>query len=234
MQPPPSKRQNSGKRARSQVVDYHTIKKALLSQHHSRCAKCYRKTIPVRLARVRQKKGCLAEDGYCLLCHDCILARQEKRKQEKKRLWRKKPGKRKISKGGFWNKIRPKVLERDNYTCVWCGGKEKQKLGLGSLIPLSRGGKLTFDNFVCACWRCRPAKGSLLPLEYIWRDIDIDEFLHEELDYALRVKDPGKNVSIRFFLFAELSQFLHRLTNDAGIPSRTRSRAELLNVKLLS
>ena len=74
----------------------------------------------------------------------------------------------------------------------------------------------------------------MLPLEYLWKDIDLDEFLHEQLDHALRVKDPGKNITVRFRLFAEVSSFLHRLTNDDKIPSHTRTRAELLNVKLLN
>jgi len=174
-------------------------------------------------------------DGYILLCHDCIIERQERRKKEKKRLWDwipTKRKKRKISKTGFLNRIRKKVLERDDYTCVWC--YSKKKVGLGSLIPESRGGKRCIENYVACCGHCRPSKGSMLPLEYLWRDIDIDEYLHQELDQALRVKDPGKNVSIRFFLFAELSQFLHRLTNDNSIPSSTRTRAELLNIKLLN
>lgn len=232
MQRTPFIKQNTRKKARSQVLDYHIIKKALLDKHNSRCAHCYRKTVPVRLARVHKKSKHPKESDYILLCHDCIIKRQDKRKQAKKRLWRRKASRHKSTKGSFLNKIRKTVLQRDNYTCVWCDSKEN--LGLGPLIPLSRGGKLTFDNYITSCWHCRPAKGSRLPLEYIWRDIDIDEFLHEELDYALRVHDPGGNTTIRFRLFAEVSSFLHRLTNDDKIPSSTRTRAELLNVKLLS
>jgi len=208
------------------------IKKDLLEKASGRCAHCYRKTVPVRLVRIRQKKGCVGNDGYILLCHDCIIKRQEKRKKEKKRLWRRKPGKRKLTKGSFLNKIRKQVLERDKYTCVWCCSKEK--IGLGSLIPESRGGKRCIENYVACCQKCRPSKGNKLPLEFIAEAIFIDEYLHEELDHALRVKDPGKYISIRFFLFAEVSSFLHRVTNDSSIPDSTRSRAELLNIKLLS
>ncbi|MBA7542118.1 hypothetical protein ES705_34437 [subsurface metagenome] len=220
---------------KSQLPTGKDIRKALLDKAGNRCAHCYRKTVPVRLARIRQKKGLLGIEGYILLCHDCIIKRQEKRKEDKKRLWEWKPTKhtkRKISKTGFFNRVRKKVLQRDDYRCVWCD--MDKKIGLGSLIPESRGGKRCIENYVACCQKCRPSKGNMLPLEYLWKDIDIDEYLHEGLDHALRVKDPGKNITIRFFLFSEISSFLHRLTNDNSIPSHTRSRAELMNIKLLS
>jgi len=209
------------------------IKKVLLDKAGNRCAHCYRKTVAVRLARVRKKGGQLRESDYILLCHDCIIKRQEERKEEKKRLWRRKASKRKLTKGGFFNKIRKEILERDDFRCLWCGGKEH--LGLVSLIPISRGGKLEFNNYVTSCQKCRPSKGNKLPLEFIAESIFIDEYLHEELDEHLRVKsDPGKHVQIRFYLVSEISEFLHQLTNNDKIPSSTRSRAELLNIKLLN
>lgn len=235
MQRSPFTKQDSRRKASSQVPTRYLIKKALLNRAGSRCAYCYRKTVPVRLARVHKNSRQPKESDYILLCHDCIIKRQEKKKEARKRLWRRKASSRKISKGGFWNRVRKKVLERDGYTCVWCGAKEKQKLGLGSLIPISRGGKLEFDNFVCTCQHCRPSKGNKLPLNFIFEAIDINEYLKGELDEHLRVGgDPGKYVKIRFYLLSEISEFLHRLTNDATIPSHTRTRAELLNVKLLS
>lgn len=235
MQANPFTKEDSRKKASSQVPTCYLIKKALLNRAGSRCAYCYRKTVPVRLARVHKKKSKQSkESDFILLCHDCIIKRQEEKKQAKKRLWRRKAARRKITRGGFWNRIRPKVLKRDNYTCVWCGTKEKQKLGLGSLIPESRGGKLEFDNFVCTCQHCRPSKGNKLPLNFIFEAIDLDEYLKGELDQHLRVvADPGKYVQVRFYLVSEISEFLHRLTNDASIPSHSRTRAELLNIKLL-
>lgn len=246
MQATPLKKQDSPKPARRQVPDYHTIKKALLDKHHSRCADCYRRTVPVKLVRVWRKKGSPKGEPYILLCDDCIVERRqkekEKKKQAKKRLWHRKPNKRKLTKESFLNKIRKEVLKKDNYTCVWCGTKEPANIkrvprlvGLGSLIPESRGGKRSIDNYVACCQKCRPSKGNMLPLEYLWRDIDLDEYLHEQFDYALRVKgDPGKYIQVRFFLFSEVSSFLHRLTNDSNIPSPLRSKAEMINIKLLS
>ena len=233
MQPHPFTKQDTRKKANSQVLDYHTIKKALLDKHKGRCAHCYRRTVPVRLVRDWRKKESLTGQPYILLCHDCIIKRQEKRKQEKKRLWHRKLNKRKLTKGSFLNKIRPEILQRDNYKCVWCGSKEL--VGLGSLIPESRGGKRCIENYVACCQKCRPSKGNKLPLEFIAESIFLDEYLNEELDEHLRVKsDPGKNTSIQFALLAEISEFLHKLTNSKAIPGKVCTRAERLNIKLLS
>ncbi|MBA7658816.1 hypothetical protein ES703_66775 [subsurface metagenome] len=233
MQPTPFTKEDTRKKARSQVLDYHSIKKALLDKHNRRCAHCYRKTVPVRLTRVNKKTDQVKESNYCLLCHHCIIKRQEKRKEDKKRLWRKKLSSHKISKAGFFNRIRTKVFERDDHKCLWCDSRKN--LGLGPLIPLSRGGKLVFDNYVTTCQHCRPSKGNKLPLEFIAESIFIDEYLHEELDEHLRVRTPaGKYTTIKFYLFCELSEYLNKVTNDPSIPSHTRSRAELLNIKLLS
>lgn len=226
-------KQNTRKKARSQVPTHYLIKKALLNRAGSRCAKCYRKTVPVRLTRVHKKSKQPKESDYILLCHDCIVERQEQRREAKKRLWHRKATRRKITRGGFLNKIRKQVLQRDNHKCVWCN--THKNLGLCSLIPESRGGKLEFDNFVCTCASCRPSKGNKLPLEFIAEPIFIDEYLHEELDERLRVKsDPGKNTSIRFGLLAEISEFLHKLTNSKAIPDKVRTKAERINIKLLS
>ncbi|MBA7496630.1 hypothetical protein ES702_07239 [subsurface metagenome] len=232
MQRSPLTKEDSRSKNKSQCLSSYLIKKVLLDKAGRRCAHCYRKTVPVRLARVRPKKGRLTEDGYCLLCHDCILKRQEKRKQAKKRLWHRKAASRRISKTGFFNRIRKNVLQRDGYRCLWCGTKEK--IGLGSLIPESRGGKLTFDNFIASCQKCRPSKGNKLPLNFLFESITVDEFLHEELDEHLRVSNPGNNTTVSFYLLAEVSSFLHALTNNKEIPSHTRSRAEQLNIKLVS
>ncbi|MBA7608897.1 hypothetical protein ES703_16081 [subsurface metagenome] len=232
----PFVKEDSGKNARSQLSSPYLIKKALMNQHKGRCADCYRRTVPVRLVRVWRKRESPKGEPYILLCDDCIVKRRkkekEKRKKQKKRLWRRKTSKGKISKGGFFNRIRKEILERDNFRCLWCGDKEH--LGLGSLIPISRGGKLTFNNYVTTCQHCRPSKGNKLPLEFIAEPIFIEEYLNEQLDEGLRLKsDPGKNTSIRFGLLAEISEFLHKLTNNNSIPGKLRTKSERLNIKLL-
>ena len=49
------------------------------------------------------------------------------------------------------------VLVRDNYTCVYCGSKEK--MTVDHVHPQCKGGKDTFENTVAACWKCNNRKG---------------------------------------------------------------------------
>lgn len=54
------------------------------------------------------------------------------------------------------------VLQRDSYTCAYCGGYGDT---LDHVIPESRGGRNTWDNLVAACARCNGRKGSRTPAE---------------------------------------------------------------------
>lgn len=53
-------------------------------------------------------------------------------------------------KNGWWD-IRKKVLERDNYKCVYCGNSAEE---VHHLIPLSRGGTTTMSNLISLCKSC--------------------------------------------------------------------------------
>jgi 5-methylcytosine-specific restriction endonuclease McrA len=55
------------------------------------------------------------------------------------------------------------VMIRDDYTCVYCGSKERTTID--HVIPVSRGGKSTFENCVSACMSCNSKKGSNTPSE---------------------------------------------------------------------
>ncbi len=70
---------------------------------------------------------------------------------------------------------RKAVLRRDNYTCAYCGavpgekrhGKllVKQDFTIDHILPVSRSGKNTWSNTVCACWWCNQRKADRLPHE---------------------------------------------------------------------
>ena len=47
---------------------------------------------------------------------------------------------------------RPKVLERDNYSCVLCGGH--YGIAIHHVIFRSQLGKSTMDNLACLCMQC--------------------------------------------------------------------------------
>eukprot|EP00197_Chlamydomonas_leiostraca_P007221 CAMPEP_0202865676 /NCGR_PEP_ID=MMETSP1391-20130828/6291_1 /ASSEMBLY_ACC=CAM_ASM_000867 /TAXON_ID=1034604 /ORGANISM="Chlamydomonas leiostraca, Strain SAG 11-49" /LENGTH=345 /DNA_ID=CAMNT_0049545541 /DNA_START=225 /DNA_END=1263 /DNA_ORIENTATION=+ len=60
---------------------------------------------------------------------------------------------------------RRNVMARDNFSCQYCGCKGGGKDGaltLDHVVPVSRGGKGTWDNLVTACMSCNQKKGSSL------------------------------------------------------------------------
>ena len=60
-------------------------------------------------------------------------------------------------------KFRTRILERDNYICYFCGEPGDT---LEHLQPVSKGGKNTEDNCVCACARCNNEKGDMSERQY--------------------------------------------------------------------
>ncbi|MFV8171638.1 HNH endonuclease [Mycolicibacterium peregrinum] len=54
------------------------------------------------------------------------------------------------------------VLERDGYTCAYCGGHGDT---LDHVVPESRGGQNTWLNLVAACAPCNGRKGNRTPEE---------------------------------------------------------------------
>ena len=58
---------------------------------------------------------------------------------------------------------RKNVHQRDNYTCQYCG--YTKDLSIDHIIPVSRGGKSTWENTVTACQKCNSKKGSKTPEE---------------------------------------------------------------------
>lgn len=56
---------------------------------------------------------------------------------------------------------RREVLRRDKHTCQYCGSTKH--LTLDHVIPVSKGGKHTWDNIVTACESCNNRKGDRTP-----------------------------------------------------------------------
>ena len=58
------------------------------------------------------------------------------------------------------------IYARDNNICQYCGRRfPKRRLNLDHVIPRSRGGKSTWENVVCSCFRCNRKKGGRTPQE---------------------------------------------------------------------
>ena len=68
--------------------------------------------------------------------------------------------------GGNWRVKRMYVLERDNYTCQYCGNNTGP-LEVDHVMPKCRGGLSAEENLVCACFTCNRSKGGRTPEE--WR-----------------------------------------------------------------
>lgn len=76
-------------------------------------------------------------------------------------------------RGMHWSKRA--VLQRDKYTCAYCGVRPgDQQRGqtlfhrsftIDHIIPRSRGGRNTWGNTVCACPVCNQKKGNRTPHE---------------------------------------------------------------------
>lgn len=59
---------------------------------------------------------------------------------------------------------RRNLFERDNYTCLYCGGKFSSKdLTIDHVIPRAQGGGTTWKNVATACFKCNSSKGSKTP-----------------------------------------------------------------------
>lgn len=58
---------------------------------------------------------------------------------------------------------RKNIHIRDNYTCQYCGSTST--LTLDHVMPVSRGGKSSWENVVTACYPCNSRKGSRTPEE---------------------------------------------------------------------
>lgn len=69
------------------------------------------------------------------------------------------------------------VLERDQYTCVYCGGRpghvthDRSRIltiddfTVDHIIPSSRGGHSNWTNTACCCYECNHRKGNSTPQE---------------------------------------------------------------------
>src|ERR1700674_1208280 len=61
---------------------------------------------------------------------------------------------------------RGNIYLRDGNRCQYCGRKfSSSELSLDHVVPISRGGKSTWENVVCACLPCNVRKGNKLPSE---------------------------------------------------------------------
>lgn len=224
---------------KNKALSRYKIKKALLDKLGRQyaglyqCPGCLKRKDDLHLVRVNKNGDGPGIADYILLCETCREKRKEKKEEEKKanRKWRRKYTKGDgSSKAAFYKKIRAKVFERDGRQCVFCGAKEN--LGLCPLIPESKGGKREIDNYTVSCNKCRAGKGNKLPLEYIFKEINFNYWLNEQLPEDEATATPGATDRINLHLKGAIHQFLARITANKDIEREIRNKAERLAIKL--
>lgn len=59
------------------------------------------------------------------------------------------------------------VLERDNYTCAYCGDyfSDRSKLNVDHIVPQSQNGPDSWMNTICSCIQCNSTKRDRTPEE---------------------------------------------------------------------
>lgn len=59
---------------------------------------------------------------------------------------------------------RQNIFLRDKNMCQYCGKRfKKSDLNIDHVVPMSRGGKTTWENVVCSCLSCNNKKGGHTP-----------------------------------------------------------------------
>lgn len=62
------------------------------------------------------------------------------------------------------------VLQRDDYTCAYCGEQKPLKdMTMDHILPRSRQGPNTWKNVIACCFACNQIKGDRTPEEMGWR-----------------------------------------------------------------
>ncbi len=58
---------------------------------------------------------------------------------------------------------RREVFKRDNYTCQYCGSKNRSSLTIDHVVPKALGGDSSWSNCVASCKSCNNKKGDRTP-----------------------------------------------------------------------
>ena len=70
-----------------------------------------------------------------------------------------------VERGKVSNRIRFAIYKRDGYRCKMCGKSgDNNNLEIDHIIPISKGGKSTFDNLQTLCHDCNVKKGDTISI----------------------------------------------------------------------
>jgi len=73
------------------------------------------------------------------------------------------------SRGAAWEKLRVKVLNRDNWVCSYCGKHlEGSDATADHIIAKANGGEDRLDNLIAACRKCNGTKQDRVLIRMPW------------------------------------------------------------------
>ncbi len=113
--------------------------------------------------------------GICEICGEEFTASCRWQKTCSPKCRRERDGKRRrkrrdeLEKNGTigYLSLRFKILQRDNFTCQYCGRTPQNgvKLQIDHIIPESKGGKFVEENLITSCEECNLGKGDVFLTE---------------------------------------------------------------------
>ena len=81
-------------------------------------------------------------------------------------------------------KLRFQILNRDNFTCQYCGRKAPDViLEVDHIVPVAKGGKTEVENLITACHDCnsgKKAESLIRPTTIESADLLIEEYIKNE------------------------------------------------------
>ena len=63
-----------------------------------------------------------------------------------------------------WKKIRQRILQRDGFSCFWCGLEADT---VDHVVPVAKHGTDHDDNLVACCRRCNYSKKDSMPVDFL-------------------------------------------------------------------
>ena len=79
-----------------------------------------------------------------------------------------------VKRHSISNRLRQSILQRDEYTCLYCGQRGTERLdpdglpwAIDHIQPVSRGGATTPGNLVTSCYSCNSSKSDKTAAEYL-------------------------------------------------------------------
>lgn len=101
--------------------------------------------------------------------------------------------------------MRIEILDRDNYTCQYCGRSAPEvKLEIDHKTPWSKGGKTTKDNLVTACFDCNRGKSDKILRNFRNNNEEIAKKHKEELKAITREYEKKLKVKQEKIEFKEI------------------------------